>query len=131
VVGELVGQPVEVAHLAAHRLLHLVAHLAGRGRRAVAGELAQAPAQGGEAVVAEGHREPGHRGLAHPCQVGDLGSGEERRRRGVLHQAVRDAALRGGEANALEEPDHPVGIIHKSTLCISSFTRNGLGLGLA
>ncbi|BCB79644.1 hypothetical protein Pflav_060540 [Phytohabitans flavus] len=130
-VGELDGQAVEVAHLAAHGLLHLAAGLGGCGHSAVAGELAQPAAQRGEAVIAEGHREPGYGRLAHPGKVGHLGRREECRRGRVLHQAVRDAPLRRGEPDALKQPDYAVGVIHSLTLCMNSFTGNALGLGLA
>ena len=85
-----------------------------------------AAAQGGVAVVAERHGEPGHGRLADLREVGHLGRREVGRGVRVLHQAVRDAALRRCQADPPEEVRHANAVIHTVTLCMKSFRSNGL-----
>ena len=84
------------------------------------------PPQRRVAVVAERHGEPGHRRLADPGQLGHLGRGEVGRGVGVLHQAVRDAALGRRQADPPEQVQHANTVIHTVTLCMKSFRSNGL-----
>ncbi len=111
-VGEQLGQVAQVLDLGEHGLLVLVADGVGRGLGGgglPGAEFAQLLAQRRVAVVAEGHGEAGHRGLADAGEFGDLDAGEERRLGGVPDQRVRDPPLGGGEPVPLEELEQPGG----------------------
>ncbi len=98
-VREVAAQVLQVLDLGVHRRLEFVAVLFGGRARGAAAEGAereglQPLAQCRVAAEADRAREPGHRGLAHPDPLGEIGDRQERRLREVLDQILRDPPVR-------------------------------------